>query len=584
MAFDAGMFSFILYETETKLMGGKIEKIYMPQKDMVVLSLKNGGNSYRLLINAGPSSPRVCITADKYENPSVPPMFCMMLRKHIHGAKLIGVEQFGFERAARFVFETYDELGFKTTKSLIAEIMGKYSNLILVNDADKVLGLLKPVDFTTSRKRQLLPGILYEKPPVQEKTEPIQITDAESFFRLLSIYPDSMAADKALLAAFCGISALNAREIVFETTGSTDTPLAQCMKPLYQSFQAYVEAVREHKGQPTLLCLPDGTPKEYSYVPIHQYGNTMQITQLDSYSALIDRYFAERNKKDALHQRASDIFRVLNAAEARIQRKLSIQLQELQDCDAGDTYKLYAELLTANLYCLKRGMKKAVVENYYTGETVEIPLDGTLSPSQNAQRYYKKYTKTKNARVHLTQQVENDRLELAYIQSVSDALTRAETENDCIEIREELYHSGYASKMKTYTAKKRTTPSVLHFVTSDGRAVICGKNNISNEYVTTKLAERSDWWFHVKNQPGSHVVMQSSGEQDEPTERDFTEAAMIAAWYSKVSGGVMVPVDYTHVHAVKKPAGSKPGFVVYKTNWTAYVTPDPQLVEKLARK
>lgn len=584
MAFDAGMFSFILHEMEEKMIGGKIEKIYMPQKDMVILSMKNGGETYRLLINAGPSSPRVCITSGKYENPSVPPMFCMMLRKHINGAKFIGVEQLGYERAARFRFETYDEMGFKTTKSLIAEIMGKYSNLILANEDDKIIGLLKQVDFTTSRKRQLLPGFFYEKPPEQDKTDPTSVTDRETFDRLLAVYPESMSADKALLATFCGIAALNAREIVYQATGNTDTPVMSCNERLYDCFQAYMDSIREHKGCPTLLLTPDGLPKEYSYTDIRQYGESLSITHTDSYSALIDSYFAERNKKDALNQRASDILKLLSAAEARITKKMNIQLQELQDCDEGEKYKLYAELLTANLYRLQRGMKKAVVENYYDGSTLEIPLENTLTPTQNAQRYYKKYTKAKNARVHLTEQIENDRLELVYIQSVFDSLTRAESESDCLEIRDELYHSGYASKMKTYASKKRATPSIYRFITTDGRLVLCGKNNTSNDYLTTKLAERSDWWFHVKNQPGSHVVMQSSGDDDEPSEKDFTEAAMIAAFYSKVSDSVMVPVDYTHVRSVKKPAGSKPGYVIYKTNWTAYVTPNKQLVESLACK
>lgn len=581
MAFDAGMLSCVLHEIELALKEGKIEKIYMPQKEMVVLAIKNGRDSKRLLINAGPTSPRISITAEKTENPAVPPMFCMMLRKHLGGAKLIAVEQLGFERAARFSFETYDEMGFRTTKYLIAEIMGKYSNLILADAEDKMTGILRPVDFTTSQKRQLLPGMRYEAPPKQDKTDPLAVT-REEFCRILSAYPPDMQADKALLAAFAGMASLTAREIVFRTTGETDASLERVGTPLWTHFSAYAEDIRAHTAEPYLILNTDGAPQEYSYMEILQYGASRTNVKMKSFSELIDSYFAVRSRQDTLRQRASDILHLLNAAETRIEKKLALQTQELQDCDAGDTYRLYGDLITANIYRLARGMEKANAENYYgSGEPVEIPLDTTLTPAQNAQRYYKKYNKAKSARAHLTEQIEHAKAELAYIQSVSESLTHAENERDLNDIRDELYHSGYASRMKSYSARKVAAPVYLKFRTESGRAVFCGKNNTSNDYLTTKFAERSDWWFHVKNQPGSHVILKSEGADDEPTEADFTQAAQIAAVYSKASDGVQVPVDYTRVRFVKKPSGSRPGFVIYTTNWTAYVTPDKQLVERL---
>ena len=581
MAFDAGMLSCVLDEIGRTLKEGKIEKIYMPQKEMVVLAIKNGRDSKRLLINAGPTSPRISVTAEKTENPAVPPMFCMMLRKHLGGAKLIGVEQLGFERAARFSFETYDEMGFRTTKFLIAEIMGKYSNLILADAEDKMIGILRPVDFTTSQKRQLLPGMRYEEPPKQAKTDPLSV-DRDGFARVMATCAPDVQADKALLSAFAGMASLTARELVFRASGAADTPLDECGMRLWEPFSAYAESIRAHTAQPYLLLGADGLPQEYSYMEIRQYGASRTNVRMNSFSEMIDAYFATRSRQDTLRQRASDILHLLNAAQARIEKKLALQTHELEDCEAGDTWRLYGDLLTANIYRLARGMDKALVENYCgDGEQVEIPMDTTLTPAQNAQRYYKKYNKAKSARAHLTEQILHANEELAYIQSVSESLTRAENERDLNEIRDELYHSGYASRMKSYSVRKSAAPAYLKFRTSSGRSVLCGKNNTSNDYLTTKLAERSDWWFHVKNQPGSHVILRSDGPEDEPTEDDFTQAAQIAAAYSQASDGVQVPVDYTRVRFVKKPSGSRPGFVIYTTNWTAYVTPDKKSVEQM---
>jgi len=311
----------------------------------------------------------------------------------------------------------------------------------------------------------------------------------------------------------------------------------------------------------------------------------MKTAEMPSCSALIDSYFAERSRHDMLVQRASDILRILHAAEARVTKKIALQTAELKDCEDGEKYRVYGDLITANIYRLKKGDSHAEVENYYEdGALVKIPLDITLTPSQNAQKFYKKYTKSKSAKEHLTKQIEQSEAELQYIQTVLDALSRAETERELGEIRDELYHSGYASRMKNYTAKKQTAPSFLRFRSSGGRLILCGKNNTANDYLTTKFAERFDWWFHVKNQPGSHVIMQSTGTDDEPTEQEFTEAAMIAAYHSKASDGTMVPVDYTRIRYVKKPSGAKPGYVIYTTNWTAYVTPDEETVQRLKEK
>ncbi len=584
MPFDAGMLASVLYEIDGKLTGGKIEKIHMPQKDMVVMIMKNGGGTHRLLINAGPTSPRICITNEKSENPASPPMFCMMLRKHLGGAKLIAVHQLGFERAARLTFESYDELGFKTKKHLIAEIMGKYSNLILTGADDKIIGILKSVDFSTSQKRQMLPGMIYELPPKQEKEDPTTVTESQ-FNRMALDAGLDCAADSFILSHFAGISSLVAREIAYRAGGAADATLSDCAETLWREFSCFVDAVLDHTGTPTLILTAENTPKDYCFMSVRQYGEHMKTAEMPGCSALIDSYFAERSRHDLLVQRASDILRILHAAETRVTKKIALQTGELKDCEDGEKYRLYGDLITANIYRLAKGERYAEVENFYEdGTLVKIPLDISLTPAQNAQKYYKKYTKSKSAKEHLTKQIEVSTAELQYIQTVQDALTRAETERELSEIRDELYHSGYASRMKNYTARKQSTPSVIQFRSCEGRLIYCGKNNTANDYLTTKFADRFDWWFHVKNQPGSHVIMQSAGADDEPTEQEFTEAAMIAAYHSKAADGTMVPVDYTRVRYVKKPSGAKPGYVIYTTNWTAYVTPDAETVRRLREK
>jgi len=584
MAFDAGMLACVLGEIQTQLIGGKIEKIYMPQRDMVILVLKNGRDAFRLLINAGSSSPRLCITDEKAENPATPPMFCMMLRKHLGGAKLTGVDQLGFERVARFTFETYDELGFKTSKYIIAEIMGKYSNLILSDNDDKMIGILKPVDFTTSQKRQLLPGMRYEVPPPQAKDDPLSAS-VDSFNRVMGALDPDSSAEKALLHSYLGMSSLTAREIVYRSAGRTDATLRECSGTLWREFSEYAKSIRNHTAVPYLIVSPEGAPEEYSYMEILQYGNSKKSIRKDTFSELIDSYFEDRSRIDSLRQRGADLIHLLSTALTRIEKKLAVQMKELSECDAGETYRLYGDLLTSNICRLKKGAGSVVLDNYYEpGTTVEIPLNALYTPAQNAQMYYKKYNKTKSAKKHLTEQIEKSNSELVYIQSVQESLARAENEKDLIDIRQELYMSGYASRMRNFTVRKQTTPAVMQFRTSDGRRVYCGKNNTANDYLTTKLADRSDWWFHVKNQPGSHVVLTCDGESDEPTDRDFTSAAEIAAYYSSARDGVMVPVDYTRVRYVKKPAGAKPGFVIYTTNWTAYVTPQKEKVEAMREK
>lgn len=587
MAYDAAMLRFIVAELNDKLTGGKVDKIYQPSRDEAVFVIRCGGEEHRLDISAGGNGSRMNLTSLKFENPATPPMFCMMLRKHFSGARFAGAEQLGFERAARLTFDTHDDMGFATQKHVICELMGRFANIIITNAEDKIIGVLKSIDFTTSEKRQVLAGMKYELPPKQDKFDPTDDMVDERFFnKLASDADENKSAEKFIMSSFSGIAPLIAREIVFRAAGKCDATLKEASRGLTEKFFETINAIKNLDGKPYIIKNSDGIPIEYAFCDIHQYGKNAAVEEVESFGKLIDVYFGERSREERLHKKAADIFKLLTNAETRITKKMNLQRVELADCEDGEKYKLWGDLITANIYRLSRGMESCVLQNYYSEnyEDITIPLDKRLSPSSNAQAYYKKYNKSKAAKVHLTEQLENAEKELDYVYTVLDSLSRAEGEKELGEIRAELYHSGYASKMKNYTEKKQPAPSIVKYKTTDGHTVLCGRNNIANDYLTTKLADRGDWWFHVKNQPGSHVVLMLNESGEEPDEMTFTEAAEIAAYNSKAKGGVMIPVDYTRVSKVKKPAGSKPGFVIYTTNWTAYVTPDEEKVNKMKQK
>ena len=584
MAFDAGMLSSSVSELKGACLGAKIEKIHQPERDKLVLVLRSREGGRRLLIDAGTSNPRLGFTLTQKENPAQPPMFCMLLRKHLTGAKLSEIYQPGFERVAELEFEAYDELGFPCKRYLIAEIMGKYSNLIFTDQNKKIISLLRTVDFTTSSLRQLLPGMIYELPPRQDKKNPLD-EDESGFMQSFADSSAEMRGDKFITDNYLGISAAVAREICFRSTRHTDTPLRYCTaESLWAEFSKVVEGVKAGESDPCVVFEGE-RPVEYAFTPLTQYGDEA-LKHFDSVGEALDCFFETRDHDIRVKQRASDILHILNNAEARLTKKLSVQRQELADCEKGEEYKALGDLITANIYLLQRGMTKVTLTDYSEtdekGDFIQrrIELDERLTPAQNAQKMYKKYNKSKNAKVELTRQIEKAEAELEYISSVADALSRADGAAELAEIREELYGSGYASKMKGYTAQKKKNPVVSKFVTDGGFTVLCGKNNIQNEYITHRLAEKNDYWFHAKGQPGSHVVMVCGGV--EPDVTDFTQAAEIAAYHSKATGE-NIAVDYTLARNVKKVAGGKPGLVIYHTNWTAYVTPTKEKIEKMKR-
>ena len=582
MAFDAGMLACMVHEIRTVALGGRIEKVMQPERDEILLQLRSTEGGKRLLINAG-TGPRISFTELTRENPAQAPMFCMLLRKHLTGARLADIRQEGFERVVTLEFDTRDEMGFACTRRLVAEIMGKYSNIIFTDGEGKIISALKIVDFTTSAQRQVLPGMRYELPPAQDKENPLTV-DFARFAELYASEAPDKPLDKFILSRFCGISAAVAREMVMLATRHTDTPARYATaEELWKGFDAVISRIREGNYAPTMVF--DGKDAvEYAFCPLTQYQPPIEARAYETASGMLDAYFETRDKESRIRQRAADVLRLLTHAESRVKKKLDIQRSELQDCERAEAYKKYGDMITANMWQLTRGMKQAEIIDYEAwddekGEygTVIIELDERLTPSANAQKYYKKYTKARNAKVELARQIDLGEAELAYIYTVFDALTRAETANDLAEIRDELYRSGYASRMKGYAApKKQPTPTVAKFKTTNGFLVYCGKNNLQNEHITHKLADRNDYWFHAKGVPGSHVVLVTDGV--EPDVQDFTDAACIAAHYSKASGGAQIPVDYLLVRHVRKVPGAKPGFVTYHTNWTAYVTPDEKAV------
>ncbi len=586
MAFDAGMLCCALSELRRVALGARIEKVYQPERDEVILQMRSFEGGKRLLINAGSNNPRICFTDIPKENPQNPPMFCMLLRKYLQGAKLVEISQAQFDRIAFLGFETRDEMGYECKRYLIAELMGKYSNLIFADENKKIISALRTTDFSFDSVRQLIAGVTYTLPSSGDKTDPLTVT-RERFEAIFEGAPKEKPCDKLLVGAFMGLSPVVAREMVFLSTGHTDTPVQYCfVESIYKEFCKVTDVIRSESFSPCLIMNGEESV-EYSFIPLTQYGS-YERRDIESASALLDAFFVSRDNKQRVHQRAADILRLLTNAESRLKKKLELQRAELKACDEGESFRKYGDLITANLYRLQQRANFAELEDYEQMDengvcpTIRIALDNRLSPAANAQRYYKKYAKSKTARVELTKQIELGESELEYIYTVFEALTKAESPADLIEIRDELYRSGYASRMKAYTAsRKPKTPTVMQFVTPDGMRVLCGKNNLQNEYITHKLAEKQDYWFHARQTPGSHVLLITEGR--EPTDLDFTTAAEIAAHYSTAEGD-NIAVDYTLAKHIKKPAGAKPGFVIYHTNWTAYVTPNAEKIAALREK
>ena len=597
MPYDAGMLAAICREINNNK-GARCEKIYQTGREEIIICFRGAGVAERLRINAGANEPHMCFISEQQENPDTPPAFCMMCRKHLQGAVFSGAVQFGAERAAALMFDTRDEMGFSCKRTLIVEIMNKYSNIILTdggstensreNDCNtgKILAVIRPVDFTTSRLRQVLPGMKYELPPPQNKNNILDVT--EQVLYALARDNMDMPAEKFLMRNFTGFSPLLARELAYRAGGSVDAAVRDCNdKTLSSEFMALQSFIRgDGPSSPTVIYDERNRPLEYSFYDITEYSSTYKKVTFETASLATEEFYRERNRVDNVSQRAHDIVKLIQNNKRRIERKLALLQTELQHCDEGDKYKRTGDIITSNLHLLRRGMTSAELIDYYNEDcpAVSVELDGRLSPSDNAQHYYKLYGKCKTSRIMTAEQIKLAESELAYIDTVEDALSRASGDSDIAELRRELAESGYAKAVREQKQKKPKKQQMVfeRYETSGGYTVYCGKNNLQNDMLTMKTAAPSDWWFHVKGAAGAHIILSCPGGE-EPPERDFTDAAMIAAVNSSQSDGENIPVDYTQVKNVKKPAGSKPGYVIYKTNWTAYVKPDCEAVRAMKK-
>ena len=556
MAFDASVVKCFVSEAEKTMINARIDKIHQPQKDELFLSLRAQNGNHKLFISANPSYPRIHLTTQKSENPAVPPMFCMLLRKHIGGGKITAVYQEGFERILTIEIESYDELGDLTTKKLVVEIMGKHSNIILLGQENKIIDSIKRIDISTSSVRQILPGLTYRFPPVQDKLCPLD-TDFDD----LSFTERELETE--IMTKFYGISKLTAREVAYL---SQTKPANDVLKEIFAN-------VRNNEFSPCIIYDETGKPVDFSAHPILQFAPPYRIEYHASVSYIIEKFYFEKAMHFQISQHTAYLVKIVHNNMERCRKKLAIFHQQLIDAGKREQYKQYGDLIISNLYRISDASESLEAENYFEESCpiVTIALNPSLTPAKNAQKYYTKYNKAKNAEAQANIQIASCEKELEYLESVMDTLNRAESFADIREIKEELREVGYLAKEKD-KGKKKTALSAPEQYDIASYTVYVGKNNRQNDVLTLKTARSQDIWLHTKNIPGAHVIIVKKPECEIP-DNVILKAAKLAAAHSKAKNSAKVPVDYTQVKNVKKPSGAKPGMVIYDHYNTVYVTP-----------
>lgn len=576
MALDGAFLSMVKKELEP-LVGGRVDKISQPSREEIVIALRTRGGNEKLLFSASAGSARVHITKKSIENPKVPPMFCMLMRKHLGNGRLLGIRQDGLERILYFDFEAMNELGDMVTVTLAAEIMGRCSNIVMINAEGKIIDSIKRVDPEMSRERPVLPGMTYSYPPRGERLD-FRTCTAGDIETSLGTLPDGDAA-KSLVKIFEGISPIVAREWVYYAAKGNDAAKSDICGETLECLAFAVEQTArecsEGKCVFTVLKDADGGLKDFSFMPILQYGGLMTTKEMSSACELLDFFYAERDSVSRMKQRSQDLYKLLQNVSERTARRLANQREELKVSAERDKLKLMGDLISANLYRVEKGMSSVAVENFYEEgcPEIKIKLDPMLTPSKNMQKYYSEYRKADTAEKILTEQIAKGEEELAYIDSVFDALTRTQSEDEVNELRQELSEQGYirSSKLKGKPPKSRPP---LEFTSPDGFTVLVGRNNKQNDQLTTKTADKTDIWLHTKDITGSHVIIRAEGK--EVPDSTVLWAARVAAFHSRAKSSSQVPVDYVPVRFVKKPSGAKPGMVIFTNNRTLYVTPlDP---------
>ncbi len=586
MSLDGALLHCVKEELSA-LVGARVDKIYQPSREEVVVSLRllNSADraAKRLIFSANGTAARVNLTSAEFENPSAPPMFCMLLRKHLSNGKLVGIRQDGLERILYFDFECVNEIGDLVTNTLICEIMGRHSNIILVRDGRVIDSVNRVADAEAAGIRRILPNIQYETPPRVARLNILE-TEPDKILAAVSQRTDRLA--KALPDILEGISPVFAREAAFYAAGDTDIPCSELNDSARERLAEFLKnagaALQSGKARYTLLSCEALGKRDICFVDVFQYGSTYEKRFFPTANALLDSFFEVSASSDRMKQRSRDLLKTLNTAYERVSRKLEIRKKELAECSEREQFRVCGDLINANIYRLEKGMTVCTLEDFYTGEPREIPLDARLSPAQNAQRYYAEYRKLCNAEEKLGDLIEKGENELKYLDSVLDCVSRTDGEAELSEIRRELREQGYIKGAPKGDETRRKLSEPLKFRSTDGFEILVGKNNRQNDLLTLKTAKASDIWLHTQNIAGSHVIVRTNGQT--PTERTLFEAAQLAAYHSKGRSGSGVPVDYTAVKFVKKPAGAKPGMVIFTNNKTLFVTPREEIINSLKIK
>lgn len=581
MALDAATLNVVAEELKKELIGARVDKLYMPTRDEALLSLRTPNGGKKLLVSARSGSARVHLTEEEFDNPAVPPSFCMLLRKYLGGGRITDLRTVDGERILFIDFDTMNEMGDRVTVTMSVELMGRYCNLVLVNESGKVIDALKRVDADASDVRQLLPGLTFTMPPMQQKLKFLTASTEEIVERTCKAAKPLSAA---LLGAVVGIGPVLCREIAFRTDAS-DPDADRISDAAKQRLAENIELVKKAalgEGRAFFAVYDGKRPIEFSFIELTQY-ESCEHRRFENMSTLLDAYYAEKDRAERMKARSYDLSRQVNSLVERAERKQVARMEEQRNTEKADLKRLYGELIQANLHALQKGMKSAELFNYYNGETVTVPLDVTKNPIQNAQKYFKDYRKLTTAAKMLDTLLAEGAAEIEYLKSVRYEITQARTEEDFLLIRKELKEAGYLRGFKYKEQKKpRKMSEFLTYRTTDGFKVLVGRNNAANDKLTLKTAAKHDIWFHVKNAAGSHTVLLL--ENEEPTDLAMTEAACIAAYHSSVSEGDNIAVDYTEIKNVKKAPAQKTGMVIYVNYKTAYVTPDEKQIESMREK
>ena len=577
MALDGIVVSNIVAELNANLTGARIAKIAQPEADELLLTLKSpNSGQVRLLLSASASLPLIYFTSVNKPSPVTAPAFCMLLRKHIGGGKIMRIYQPGLERIIHFEIEHLNEMGDLCHKDLVLELMGKHSNLIFCDDNGTIIDSIKRVSAQTSSVREVLPGRPYFIAQTQDKLDPLSTTE-EAFCQ--NVFSKPMKLAKAIYSSYTGISPVIAEELChrasLESDQSANTIPEMARLHLYHLFDLMMEDVKQHHYTPLIVSDSHGDPVEFSSLPLTMYAD-LTITEYPTISEVLEQYYARKNTVTRIRQKSADLRHITMTALERNRKKYELQMKQLKDTEKRDQYKVYGELIHAYGYGIEPGAKSFDALNYYTNEMMTVPLDPTLTPQENAQRYFNKYNKLKRTYEALSDLIKETKAEIDQLESICTFMDLALSEDDLVQVKEELTDAGYIRRR--YNGKRvKITSHPYHYRSSDGFDMYVGKNNYQNDELTFKFASGNDWWFHAKGAPGSHVIVKSRGE--ELPDRTFEEAARLAAYYSKNRGAEKVEIDYVEKKHVKKPNGAKPGFVVYYTNYSMMIDPDIRNLE-----